>query len=103
MPSGRGCGIEATGGVFERSDCPDSISGLPAVSDGHHVGGSQNHKTSQTGGGIPMVSNDSEKRKGWRQWLGFVPVRHERWELVLMRLGVAWVTWMTLKYMPLPF
>lgn len=50
-----------------------------------------------------MVSNDSEKRKGWRQWLGFVPVRHERWELVLMRLGVAWVTWMTLKYMPLPF
>lgn len=49
-----------------------------------------------------MVSKHSESRAGWRKWFGFEPVRHQAWELVVMRLGVAWVTWMTLKFMPLP-
>ncbi len=35
----------------------------------------------------------------WRQklsgWLRYEPIRHERWEVLLLRLGLAWIVWMT--------
>lgn len=30
---------------------------------------------------------------GWRSWFRFEPIRHARWEVLLMRLGLAWVAW----------
>jgi hypothetical protein len=34
---------------------------------------------------------------GWRRWLAFQPMRHERWEVLLIRLGLAWVAWETFQ------
>lgn len=51
-----------------------------------------------------MVSvNELGWRRWWRCLFAFEPVRHEHWELLVMRFGVAYVTWLTLQFMPLPF
>lgn len=32
-------------------------------------------------------------RETWARWLRHEPIRHERWEVLLLRLGLAWAAW----------
>jgi hypothetical protein len=41
------------------------------------------------------VDSQEGRTRGWRRWLAFEPIRHERWEVVLLRLGLAYVAWQT--------
>ena len=33
----------------------------------------------------------------WRKWLAYEPIKHAPWEVFLLRLGLAWVAWLTLE------
>jgi len=56
-------------------------------------------------GSLNLNTQDSAPAwlRAWRFLFAHEPMRHAWWELLIMRIGIAWVAWNAIQFLPLPF